>query len=321
MPLNTLLLFAFSLSAAAVEPSQLERGRSALLGMAGCYLVDYSYTETESLKPGYERDKRVYDVNNGKSVKEWIYADELGPRRLRLQHVMFATDAKGQLIQGSELKHTGEDWEFEARFLFDFLSPAHWAARALPAGDGKWTRRVTNLDDGLRYQCAAAWSLDTGYPEWSCSGYAPIPGRETRDMGRKDYQALERSTRIVAYTNSWLERQANVKTIQDAGGKTPLAKELGKNWYVRLPDSECAPALAFLAPRRAFWDLLRESWDEVLGAGSLFTEKVPAPGQPTRYGSMLEVERKFTGRDLADPASRAEAKREITILIEAFRDR
>src|SRR5918994_1843161 len=82
--------------------------------------------------------------------------------------------------------------------------------------------------------------IDTAYPEWSCANYAPIPGRETRDMGRADYNALERSTRIVAYGDSWLERQDNLKIADGASGRAPLARETGKNWYVRLPDSQCA---------------------------------------------------------------------------------
>jgi hypothetical protein len=36
--------------------------------MAGCFLVDYSYVETEGLAPGYTRDPRVYDVNRDKSA-------------------------------------------------------------------------------------------------------------------------------------------------------------------------------------------------------------------------------------------------------------
>ncbi|HUP57702.1 MAG TPA: DUF6607 family protein, partial [Bdellovibrionota bacterium] len=235
------ILCLLFVSASASADAQLARGRSALQSMTGCYLVDYSYTETESLKPGYVRDTRVYDVNRDKSVKEWIFAEELSSTRIRLQHILFATDLDGTLMGGSELKHQVEDWEYDAAFLYDFTGPSNWAVKDLGESHGRWVRKITNLDDGLRYQCAAAWSLDTAYPEWSCSNYAPIPGRETRDMGRKDYNTLARGTRVVAYQQSWLERQDNIKTIHDpaTGTRTALARELGKNWYVRLPDSEC----------------------------------------------------------------------------------
>jgi len=307
------------LSIPALAETQFERGKSTLEKMGGCFLVDFSYTETEGLKPGYERDKRVYDVNNNKSVKEWIYVDQTAPQRFRVQHVMFAADTDGTPIIGSELKHTGEDWEYEADYQYDFISPSHWTVQNLPANSGKWTRRITNLDDGLRYQCSAAWEMEKALPEWTCSGYAPIPGRESRDMGRKDYQGLERTTKLVSYGASFLERQMNTKIIHDASGKTPLAKEVGKNWYVRLPDSECEYALEFLTPRRGFWDVMREAWEEVFAEKVQFTEK-RVPGS-SRYAEFQDLEEKFASRNLLDPTLRAQAKTEVKAVIEKFRER
>jgi hypothetical protein len=88
----------------------LDRGRRAVQSMAGCYLVDYSYVEVESLKPGYTRDARVYDVNRDKSAKEWITADALSPTRIRLQRILFLTDLGGAMREGSLIKHQSEDW-------------------------------------------------------------------------------------------------------------------------------------------------------------------------------------------------------------------
>src|SRR5262245_56526981 len=90
-----LLVLALPGTALLAAESQLDRGRAAFAAMAGCFLVDYSYTEIESLKPGYVRDARVYDVNRDKSVKEWIQADALSPRHIRLSRVLFATDPGG----------------------------------------------------------------------------------------------------------------------------------------------------------------------------------------------------------------------------------
>lgn len=308
------VLFGAALHA---EASQYEVGRAAIQSLTGCYLVDYSYTETKALKPGYVRDDRVYDVNKKQSVKEWIYAEEISPNRIRLQHVLFATDLSGNYIEGSVLKHQVEDWEYGAPFLYDFAAPGVWNVLNLGANLNQWTRRVTNLDDGPRYQCSAAWK-ETAYPEWTCDNYSPIPGRETRDMGRKDYNTLQRSTRIIAYGNSWLERQNNIKIIYDNGVKTPLAEEVGKNWYVRLPDAECAPAQEFAEPRRAFWSLLREVWDEVLSGNETFIEK-SIKGQPPRYVRIWAIEEKYLGQDLNDPAIRARAKSEILNVIDSYR--
>jgi hypothetical protein len=295
----------------------LERGLRAVRSMAGCYLVDYSYTEVESLKAGYTRDPRVYDVNRDKSAKEWITAESLSPTRIRLQHILFLTDLGGAIRDGSLIKHQSEDWEYDAPFLYEFVGPRSWHVRDLRATPGLWTRRVTNLDDGPRYQCAAQWSEDTAYPEWTCSSYAPIPGRETRDMRRVDYDALDRTTRIVAYGQSWLERQDNVKTIHRDGARAPLAREVGKNWSIRLPDSECAAARAFAGPRQAFWDLVREVWDGVLAGTAPFVETAP-PGQPPRFVRMGEIEDDYVGRDLSDPSVRRAARARIVKVIEAY---
>ena len=314
------MLLGLSTLAADAADDGLARGLAAIRSMTGCYLVDYSYVEVESLKPGYTRDPRVYDVNRDKSAKEWITADAVSPSRLRLSRVLFLTDLAGTVRAGTEIRHQTEDWEYGAPFLYDFVAPRTWQVRDLRATPELWTRRVTNLDDGLRYQCAARWTADTAYPEWTCTSYAPIPGRETRDMKRSDYDALERTTRIIAYGQSFLERQDNVKTIHREGEKSPLAREVGKIWSVRLPDAECEAARAFAAPRRAFWNLSREVWDTVLDGTAPFVEKAPA-GQPPRFVKMYEVEEAYVGRDLSDPSVRREASERILKVIEAYRVR
>jgi hypothetical protein len=317
LPALFVLVVAAGLSA-DVAGDALDRGLQAVRSMAGCYLVDYSYTEVESLKPGYTRDARVYDVNRDKSAKEWITAEMLSPRRVRLQRILFLTDLRGAIREGSLIKHQSEDWEYDAPFLYDFVAPRSWQVRDLKATPGLWTRRVTNLDDGPRYQCAAAWKSDTAYPEWTCASYAPIPGRETRDMKRSDYDTLDRTTRIIVYGQNWLERQDNVKTIHRDGMRAPLAREVGKNWSARLPDGECEAARAFAAPRQAFWSLVREGWDGVLAGTAPFVETAPA-GQPPRFVKMYEVEEDYVGRDLSDPSVRRAARDRILKVIEAYR--
>lgn len=326
MPRARLLLLLLPLLAGApvvhAQDGQLARGQTAVQSMAGCYLVDYSYVEVEALRSGYVRDPRVYDVNRDKSAKEWITAEPLSPGRVRLQRILFLSDLAGNTREDTMIRHQSEDWEYGAPFLYDFVSPLHWQVRDLRATPGLWTRRVTNLDDGLRYQCAARWSEDRAYPEWSCANYAPIPGRETRDMGRSDYQALDRKTRIVVYGaaqgGSWLERQDNVKTIHGDGGRTPLVRELGKNWYVRLPDAECAGARGFAERRRAYWTLLREVWDGLLDGSRPFVERAP-PGQPPRFVKMFAVEEDAIARDLSDPATRQTIRERIRQVIEEYR--
>ena len=165
------------------------------------------------------------------------------------------------------------------------------------------------------------WTGDTAYPEWTCSNYAPIPGRETRDMGRADYQALDRTTRIIAYGTSWLERQDNVKTIHRDGGRVPLGQRDGQELVCAVAGCRVrAPPRPSRARARRSGPSLRETWDGVLTGRTPFVETVP-PGQPPRFVKMYEVEHDYLGRDLADPvdpsARRASASSKV---IEAYRD-
>ena len=316
------LLFSTVAIAQTAPANQFEQGRKAILARTGCYLVDYSFVETEAQKPGYTRDNRVYDVNRDKSIKEWIIATEISPTRIKLQHILQGVSLKGEHMPGGIIRHTGEDWQFNAPRLFDYKGQDTWAAKNLTDTPNLWLRDVTSLDDGLRYQCASTWTTNTEYPSWSCNGLAPIPGRETRDMGRRDYQDLDRSTKLVVYDNNWLEREANTKVVDEDGVKTPLVKEVGKTWYVRLPDAECKDAQEFASPRRVlFWDVTREAWDEELKNVATWTDAKTPRGQDSRFMQIANMEETWIRKNLSDPAVRAEARAAVKQVIEATQAR
>lgn len=300
---------------ACAQTSPLERGKSAIRARTGCYLVDYSFVETEALKPGYAKDPRVYDVNTNKSVKEWIVATDISPTRIKLQHVLQGVDLNGEHMPGGIIRHTGEDWEWNAAREWQYKGADTWAAS--PLQPDLWLRRVTGLDDGLRYQCAAAWTTGTEYPSWTCKGLAPITGRESRDMGRKDYEDLDRTSKLVVYDTNWLERENNTKLIDHAGEQTPLVKEVGKTWYVRLPDRECADAQEFASPRRRiFWDVTREAWDEELAGAQTWTDAKTPKGQDSRYGQITDMEETWIREDLTKTEVRAAAKAAVKQVID-----
>ena len=148
----------------------------------------------------------------------------------------------------------------------------------------------------------------------------PCPGTRDARHGPLGLQHTGAGHPDRGYGGSWLERQENVKTIHADGARTPLVRETGKNWYVRLPDAECATAQTFAKPREAFWALLRETWDSVLTGADSFVETVP-PGQPPRFMKMYDVEEDYIGRDLTDPAVRSAARERILKVIEEYRVR
>ncbi len=279
-----------------VRADSFEEQTQLLQGMAGCYLVDYNYHETESLKEGYTVDSRVYDPNRvilgsdgekGRSVQEWIEWIPKSEREFRLQHYLFQTSSNGQ--PEGMLRHQAEDWVYEASHWYDFENLAWWKWKAVDSSQGTWLRKITHLDDGPRYQCSAAWDMSREYPVWSCNNFAPIPGRETRDMKRKDYQALDRTTTLVAYKDSWLERQVNIKTIVDKEGRTPLAREIGKNWYIRVDDKKCSAIKNWVAPRREFWSILMGVWEGIYEENKDIRERQGPP----RFLAVMELEEKY----------------------------
>jgi hypothetical protein len=302
---------SFALPIENLSPD-FERGLAQIQKLAGCYVVDYSFSEVESLKLGYVIDGRVYDTNLGKTTRELIIPIRKSPTEIRLQHVLFVTgsDGKAKFV----MKHQAEDWAYESPFLYEFVSPNSWIAKMLPPNSGAWTRKVTNLDDGLRYQCSATFDFSKEQPEWQCENFAPIPGRETRDMGRNDYNTLQRVTHFVDYGASFLERQRNIKTIFDAGKRIPLAREEGKNWYIRQPKSACAQALVWATPRLAFWEILREEWDKVFNEAKEIKE-LPSTNGKSRYISLGEIEESFYERVANDPIAAHEARVKIREVI------
>ena len=310
----SVLLGGLSLTAQATE---LQRGREAILKQAGCFIVDYSFTEIESLKDGYKVDDRVYDSNDDKTTYELIIPVQKSNTEIRLQHVLFVKDLKTGEIKGM-LKHHSEDWEFEASNIYNFVAPGQWEVGS--PSEGNWVRKTTNLDDGLRYQCEGQWDFSKYHPEFSCSMFAPIPGREIRDMSRKDYNTLDRSSRVISYDNSWIERQTNIKTILDieSGVKTSLAKEHARIWYVKQNAAECAEAKQWAQSKITFWTVLMETWEEYFSEGINWSEKGKIDGLP-RFVAMYAVENKYSDLLKSQPELVDDAKTEIRSVIELYK--
>jgi len=312
---HTLLSLALTSWSAAADNGTFEQGRELILRQTGCHIVDFNFTEVQALKPGYTLDERVYDTNGDKTTYELIVPFTKSATEIRVQHVLFVKDLASGKVAGL-MKHQAEDWAFEPAFRYDFVGPNHWLAAPVPAGT--WLRKTTNLDDGLRYQCAGAWDFAKANPEWNCANFAPIPGRETRDMGRKDYNTLDRNTRVIVYPSSWVERQDNVKTVWENGQRTPLARELGRTWWVKQPERECDEARAFVEANSAYWKALREVWEEYLGKGEAWQELPRLNGMP-RFAAMFGVEDEYADRLQADASLEGEVKAKIRAVIEAYR--
>ena len=286
--------------------------RELIRKLSGCYQVDYTYSEIEPLLDTYRLDPRVYDATKRQDVYEYVVVVEDTEESIRLQHILMLKKLNGWF----SMKHHGEHWQANAPFRYHYMGENTWTPVAID--EAGWTRTITSLDDGPRYSCQGVWDISGARNLWKCTEtYSPIPGREYRDMGRKDYQGLTRSAQIQVYDWGWLERQENVKVTEAAGHKTPLVREEGKIFSIRVDDAFCAPARDFVAARKNYWDISRAVWSEVLDGGSDFTS-LPLKGGERRYNELWRLESKYF-EGLSDAGIVDQVKTEMRSIIDSYR--
>ena len=298
---------------------QREAGRKAIQSLTGCYLVDYSFVETESLRPGYVRDPRVYDVNRDKSVKEWISAEPLSDRRIRLQRILFATDLRGAVRAGQRDPPSVGGLGVRRAVPVRVRRPAARGRRrtcAPPPASGRGASRISTTG------CAIS-ARRAGRPT------PPIPSGRARTTrrspaGRRATWRARTITRSTAAPASSRTAGAGSSARRTSRPSTPTGA--ARRWSGRrartgtcgCPTPSAPPRRRSREPRQAFWALLRETWDGVLTGGGPFVEATP-PGQPPRFMKMYEVEGDYVGRDLTDPVVRKAARERVMQIIEEYR--
>lgn len=309
---------ALTLFASSRLQASPEQTLDTIKNMAGCFVVDYSFSETKVLDANYQLDPRVYDVK-GFVVKELVKVVHESDQQIRLQHFMQADSHAGKTK--FMMRHHGEIWQknpaYRYKYLGRFGDSDRWDVETIDADD-RWVRAVTNLDDGLRYQCQGTWAPNLAFSKFACKAFAPIPGRETRDMGRKDYNTLDRTTEVVIYNDSWLERQRNTKIQFSPDQQQALVEEVGKIWSVRVPEEECHNVSQWADERQPFWDVLAEAWDEAYDGIRPFHEIKLVDGT-TRSAKIDAVMKRSFGQNLSDPQKRQTLKEELLGIIEEHR--
>ena len=253
--------------------------------MAGCFQVDYSYSEIEALDPAYTLENNIH-----------------------LQHILMIPLKDRRFM----MKHHGEDWQPNPAAHYQYLGKNLWSPVAIDSTG--WTRSITSLDDGPRYSCHGQWSIDAERKTWECQdSYSPIPGREYRDMKRNDYQGMTRSAKVLVYDWGWLERQDNIKVREDGDDKIQLARETGKIFSIRVDDSHCLEAQKWVDQRKDFWDLSRQVWNDILDHHSDFTS-APSKGGVARYRKIWQLESEYYDK-IGDAALRQEAETKLRDII------
>ncbi len=282
--------------------------------LPGCYQVDYSYSEIESLKKDYQLDSRVYDASSKSNVFELFFPLIIENKKLHFQRVLFTRTESGE-VKGL-MKHYAEVLSKNENFFYAFTGNHIYSPQQIEAPT--WVREVRYLDDGPSYSCKGKWGAFSNDEYFECNSYASIPGRESRDMGRKDYNALERNTKLIFSSWGILERQNNIKTIhQNDNTKIPLAKEVGKVFSIKVSDDLCFEAKQWAEARKDFWLISIEIWNEFLNGTS---EKVVEVSNQNglRFMKIWDLAEKYIDKNLSDKTNRDAAKEDLRKVISQF---
>lgn len=230
----------------AVNPTHQQSARQAITAQQGCYKVTFQYEEVEALQEGYE-----LQPPKRSEIIEWIGVIEESDERVVLQHV---------LVTPPRIKHWEQIWTYEGTSFDVHSGPNQWTRHELSAEDaaGAWVQEVRGVADNPRYACSAPWMLD-GETAWTCRTWAPKPRRDKK----RDYAVLQRTNTHRIHAAGWVHEQANIKLQVDSERVVEVVREVGRNTYDRIDDSECAEAAIWWQERQATWDQVQRAWDDV----------------------------------------------------------
>lgn len=259
---NTLLLGALMMAfAASAQNNKMDQDREAIKGMCGCFEVGFNFKETFA----YSEDS-VYTPSREKHAGALEYAklveDEEG--KIVIQHLLIVGPDTSQMI----IKHWRQDWMFENTDFYMFDHDNKWTYEQKSKEDvaGQWTQKVYQVDDSPRYEGSATWVHVDGKSFWENKTDAPLPRREYTQ--RSDYNVTIRGNRHEITENGWIHDQDNHKVLREDGKEDILlADEKGYNTYVKVDDSKCQAAIDWWAENGEFWSNVRETWDDIFGAG------------------------------------------------------
>src|SRR5687767_4042542 len=145
------------ISSAFASEESFEKDRKAILSMAGDFKVGFHFQETLSLHAGYKPEEKPYK----EAAFETVKVVEDSGKRIVLQHILQAGPAV--------VKHWAQIWIYEDTEILEFQGDRVWTTKKLSPEEakGKWSQRVTQVDDSPRYEGIAAWVHGKEISEWT----------------------------------------------------------------------------------------------------------------------------------------------------------
>ena len=180
------------------EEGAFEKDRRAILAMAGEFKVGFHFQETLSLRSDYEAKEKPYE----EAAFETVKVVEDSGKKIVLQHILQAGPAV--------VKHWAQIWTYEDTEILEFQGGRVWTTKKISEEEakGKWSQRVTQIDDSPRYEGIAAWVHREQSSEWAAVANRPKPRREEK---RDDYDLLVVTNRHTITPLGWFHEQDNTK--------------------------------------------------------------------------------------------------------------
>ena len=272
----SLILTALPISGFA-DTQKFSKDRAAILAMAGSFEVEFNFTETIALKPGYDL-KEPYSSKAYELVK---VAEDLG-ESITLQHLLVVEDEDGPAV----IKHWAQIWKYEDPLTLNYEGGNCWLPVRREVGEvkGTWTQFVTQTDDSPRYKAQGVWSHLGNSSTWTSTlSTRPLPRRDYSK--RKDYDLLMVVNHHIITPDGWVHQQDNRKLVSREGQRQFLCVEAGLNRYTRVSDESEVPGFEIA---EAHWEKTHSYWKEVRSAWSEVIEKSE---RPVRYARRIGGDR------------------------------
>jgi hypothetical protein len=231
----------------------IEADRAAILRLAGHFRVDYTYTETQPLRPGYSPTPA-----SAAAAREVVLVVEDRATRIVLQHLLLV--GTPTLV----VKHWREDWDYQPATLIEHVDRQAWQRRTVPAErrGGRWSRSVFEADGAPRHAALGRWTHGPDGSQFEVPSPVLSP-KPRRELTRLDYELLWLQDRISVPAPpavGWKRTQQITKTLY-VPVQPPLVQETVEVRYT--PEADAAggdAAAAYWQRVGPYWTPARAAW-------------------------------------------------------------
>ncbi len=251
------------------KDAKYQEDKATILKLAGCFQVQFSFSETFAPDTGYKYHNRKFET-----AQELVILIENTDKKISFQHLLLVGD-------GMIVKHWRQDWIYENQDIYNYEGDNVWKKTSYSPDKvkGTWTQKVYHVDDGPRYEGLGTWVHVDGRHFWESTTDAPLPRREYTT--RNDYNVLKRGSHMEVTDSGWVLDQDNQKIIRKAGKDQLLCMEKGIESFKTDPKTEnCQEGVDYWKENSAYWNDVRKVWEKVFATHNVLKLKLKVDGKP-----------------------------------------